>query len=69
MARVMPEAALYRDLTHFHRLLDATAALAKIPSANDAKEAAQTRLAPIRAVLDAGALQLPALCIVGLRLQ
>ena len=59
MARVMPEAALYRQLTHFHRQLDAASALAAIPPANEAREAAQARLAPIRTTLDAGMLSNP----------
>lgn len=54
MARIMPEAALYRQLTHYHRLLDADSALGKIPAANQAREAAQQKLQPIRAALAAG---------------
>lgn len=54
MARVLPEAALYRQLTHFHRQLDAAGAVASTPVANGAREAAEERLAPLKATLDAG---------------
>ena len=53
----MPEAALYRQLTHYYRLLDVSSALAKIPAANDAREAAETKLEPVRTVFAAGTLQ------------
>ena len=54
MSRVMPEAALYRQLTHFHRQLDAAVAVAAIPVAQGAREAAEERLASIRTTVDAG---------------
>ena len=53
MAQEVSEAALYCQLTHFSRLLDAGRAIAALPSP-EMQAAANARLAPVRAVLDAG---------------
>lgn len=48
------EADLYKQLTHFHRLLDAQRALDKIAEAT-ARLAAEVKLAAVRPAFDAGA--------------
>ena len=60
MAPVVPEAALYAQLCHLHRLLDGSRALARLSDAGGRAEAA-AKLAPARAALVAGAAAVGAL--------
>ncbi|KAK9841868.1 hypothetical protein WJX81_008187 [Elliptochloris bilobata] len=53
MAPLVTEAALYTQLAHFARLLDADAALARVRNEAE-REAASRRLAPVRGALAAG---------------
>ena len=54
MGQVYSEAALYRQLCHFRRLLDADRQLARI-SEPALKDQAAARVAPVRSALDSGA--------------
>lgn len=49
------EADVYTQLSYFHRLFDVEGALHALGENKDAKMAAESKLAPIRAALDAGA--------------
>lgn len=60
MAPVVSEAALYTQLAHFHRVLDAPGALARLREEGERAEAAR-KLAPARGALDAGAAAVDAL--------
>ena len=53
MSRVISEAQLYTQLAHFRRLLDADAAVQKMP-AGEARALAEQRLQPIKQTLAAG---------------
>ncbi|KAK9810187.1 hypothetical protein WJX72_006462 [[Myrmecia] bisecta] len=53
MSRTFTEAALYTQLSYFHRLLDAEAAMRTLGS-EEACAAARQKLAPVQASLDAG---------------
>jgi DNA polymerase alpha subunit A len=55
MHQVMTEAALYTQLQYVHRLFDVEGAMHALGDSRDAKLAAEAKLRPIRAALDAGA--------------
>jgi len=55
MHQVMTEAALYTQLQYVHRLFDVDGAMHALGDSKDAKLAAEDKLKPIRAALDAGA--------------
>lgn len=56
MHRLISEGGLYTQLAYYHRLFDVESALRALGDNKDAKLAAEEKLAPIREVLEAGAM-------------